>query len=204
MRSARPLLLIAPLALALAAREGTAPAPTEGDAAEADTLRADALAESAVPLDTVDVQGVSVARARVQAAAEGTATGVVTLSRVSGGVRVLAEVQGLTPEAFHALQILSGRDCQADPAEHLRAAADTSHGGPYSLPGLRHAGDLGSIRGEGDGAGRYDRIDAVLSLDGTTSPVGRALVIRALRDDAASPDGAAGEVIGCGVIERVR
>ena len=193
MRSARPLLLIAPLALALAACEGTAPAPTGGDAAEA-----------AVPLDTVDVQGVSVARARVQAAAEGTATGVVTLSRVSGGVRVLAEVQGLTPEAFHALQILSGRDCQADPAEHLRAAADTSHGGPYSLPGLRHAGDLGSIRGEGDGAGRYDRIDAVLSLNGTTSPVRRALVIRSLRDDAATPDGAAGEVIGCGVIERVR
>ena len=204
MRSARPLLLIAPLALALAACEGTAPPPPDGDTAEADTLRADALAESAVPLDTVDVQGVSVARARVQAAGEGTATGVVTLSRVSGGVRVLAEVQGLTPGTFHALQILSGRDCLSDPAEHLRAAADTTHGGPYSLPGLRHAGDLGSIRGEGDGAGRYDRIDAVLSLNGTTSPVRRALVIRSLRDDAATPDGAAGEVIGCGVIERVR
>ena len=117
---------------------------------------------------------------------------------------MLAEVQGLTPGTFHALQILSGRDCLSDPAEHLRAAADTTHGGPYSLPGLRHAGDLGSIRGEGDGAGRYDRIDAVLSLNGTTSPVRRALVIRSLRDDAATPDGAAGEVIGCGVIERVR
>lgn len=204
MHPARPLLLLVPLALALAACEGAAPTSPDRDAAVADTLLAGSLDEPTAPLDTVDVQGVSVARARVQAVGEGAATGTVTLTRVSGGVRVVAAIQGMTPETFHALQILSGRDCQADPASHLRAAADTAHGGPYSLPGLRHAGDLGNIRSEDDGGGRYDRIDAVLSLDGTASPVGRAVVIRALRDDAASPDGAAGEVIGCGVIERVR
>ncbi len=122
---------------------------------------------------------------------------------MAGGVRVLVELDGLSRSEYHALQILRGRDCDADPSVHLGADVGTPHGGPYSLPGLRHLGDLGSVRGD-DRDGRYDRIDAALSLDGTTSPVGRAVVVRAGRDDAASPDGAAGDVIGCGVLEAGR
>ena len=44
----------------------------------------------------------------------------------------------------------------------------------------------------------------MLALDGPRSAVGRAVVVREGRDDAASADGAAGDVIGCGVLEGVR
>ena len=153
-----------------------------------------------LPPDTVDVRGVARAEARVEPAGGGRAEGTVTFGRVDGGVRVRAVLSGLSESDFHALQVLRGRDCAADPDVHLGADVGTPHGGPYAPPGLRHAGDLGNVRGDG-GRGRYDRVDPVLTFDGTASLVGRAVVVRAGRDDAASVGGAAGAVVGCGVIE---
>ncbi len=150
--------------------------------------------------DTINVEGVDRVRAQIQPVGSGTASGTVTMAAVEGGVRVRAQLEGLSRERYHAFQVLRGRDCDADPDAHLGADPGTPHGGPYSLPGLRHAGDLGSIRGDA-GTGRYDRVDAVLDLSGTRSPVGRAVVVRERRDDAASPGGAAGPVIGCGLLE---
>ena len=151
--------------------------------------------------DTVEVRGVARARARIRSFADGSAEGVVTMTRVEGGTRVQAELEGLSSQEYHALQILRGRECIADPDVHLGVDAGTPHGGPYAPPGHRHIGDLGSVRGD-RGIGRYDRIASDLNLSGTMSPVGRAIVVRALRDDATSPGGAAGEVIGCGILEQ--
>ncbi|WP_420456959.1 superoxide dismutase family protein [Rubrivirga sp.] len=206
-----PLALAAALALAATACDTAPPAAPVADAAgpvatdslAADSLAVDSVEAVALPPDTVDVRGVQTARARIEPAGDGSVSGTLRLARVAGGVRVLIALDGLSSSGFHAVQILRGRDCDAEPAVHLGVDAGTPHGGPYSLPGLRHAGDLGSIRGDG-GDGRYDRIDAALSLDGTMSPVGRAVVVRAERDDGASADGAAGDVVGCGVIERGR
>ena len=153
-----------------------------------------------LPPDTVDVRGVTRATARIEPVGSGRVTGTVKLMQTDAGVRVKADLYDLSESDFHGFQILRGRDCEADPSVHLGAEAGTPHGGPYSLPGRRHTGDLGNVRGDG-GRGRYDRIDPDLPLAGTGSAVGRAVVLRAGRDDAASPDGAAGEVIGCGVLE---
>lgn len=150
--------------------------------------------------DTVDVRGVTRATAIIEPVGRGRASGTIRLLQTDDGVRVRAEIEGLSASGFHALQVLHGRDCDADPAVHLGAETGTPHGSPYALAGDRHAGDLGNVRGD-DGRGRYDRIDPVLRLDGTGSAVGRAIVIRSRRDDAASPDGAAGDVVGCGVFE---
>jgi len=186
-----PLALLAALAAAVGAcGTADAPEPTPPPPAEVPDL----------PPDTVDVRDVARAEATIEPIGPGHAEGTITFGRVVGGVRVRAVLTGLSESDFHALQILRGRDCTADPAVHLGVDAGTPHGGPYSFPDLRHAGDLGNIRADG-GRGRYDRIDPVLSFDGTMSLVGRAVVVRAGRDDAASPDGAAGAVIGCGVIE---
>ncbi|PAP78078.1 hypothetical protein BSZ37_17365 [Rubrivirga marina] len=185
------------LALAATACEPAPPAPAPVVAADSMGMA------SPLPPDTVDVQGVTEARAVIAPVGDGEVEGAVTFTRVAGGVRVHASLEGLSASDFHALQVLRGRDCDADPTVHLGAEAGAPHGGPYSPPGLRHAGDLGNVRGD-DGDGRYDRIDPELSLDGTASLVGRAVVLRAGRDDAASPDGAAGDVIGCGIAERVR
>ena len=149
--------------------------------------------------DTVAVRGVSLATARIDPVGAGRVTGTVRVREVDGGVRVRADLSGLSQSGFHAFQILRGRDCDADPGVHLGADAGAPHGGPYSLPGDRHAGDLGNVRGD-RGRGRYDRIDPALSLDGVGSPVGRAVVVRAERDDAVS-DGTGGAVIGCGVLQ---
>lgn len=201
MRPAHSLPLAAALALAAAACEP--PPPTPAPVVAADSVVAGSAEAPALPPDTVDVQGVTAARAPIAPVGDGEVRGTVTFTRVAGGVRVRASLEGLSGSGFHAVQVLRGRDCDADPAVHLGADAGTPHGGPYSPPGLRHAGDLGNVRGD-DGDGRYDRIDPVIALDGTRSLVGRAVVLRAGRDDAASPDGAAGDVIGCGIAERVR
>ena len=186
-----PAALLIVLVVALAGCEPPAPqAPTSRPAAEVPVL----------PPDTVDVQGVSFARAAIEPVGDGDVQGTVSLSRSTGGTRVLVSLTGLSSQDYHAIQILRGRDCDADAAIHLGVDEGTPHGGAYSPPGFRHAGDLGSVRGD-RGRGRYDRIDPVLSLDGTTSAVGRAVVVRELRDDEASPDGAAGDVIGCGVLQ---
>ena len=193
MSPAPPVALVAALA-ALGACDVPGPAPLAP--AASDTA---AVGPAALPPDTVDVRGVQSARAEIEPVGQGRVTGTVALSRIDGGVRVLMDLRGLSRREYHAVQVLRGRDCSADPAVHLGADAGTPHGGPYSLPGARHAGDLGSIRGDGE-RGRYDRIDTALSLDGTASAVGRAVVVRAARDDAASPGGAAGAVVGCGVL----
>ena len=197
MSPAHPLSLAAALALAATACEPAPPPPT-APATDAPSVGS----EPALPPDTVDVQGVSAARAQI-APVGGDVSGTVTFARVEGGVRVKAALDGLSRSDFHAFQVLRGRTCDADPAVHLGADDGTPHGGPYAPPGLRHAGDLGNVRGD-DGVGRYDRVDPVLRLDGTASLVGRAVVLRAGRDDASSPDGAAGDVIGCGIAEGVR
>ncbi|WP_412068221.1 superoxide dismutase family protein [Rubrivirga sp. IMCC43871] len=199
MPPTRPLLTSAALfGLAIAACDPAPPAPAPVLAA------ADSLADSTVaPAFELDVQGVRQARATIEPVGRGDASGTIALTRVPGGVRVLAELSGLSPQGFHAVQVLRARGCDGDPGIHLGAETGAPHGGIYSPPGLRHAGDLGNIRGDGR-RGRYDRVDPVLPLDGTGSAVGRAVVVRAAPDDAASPDGAAGDVIGCGVFEVVR
>lgn len=156
---------------------------------------------AALEPDTVAVEGVSVARAQIEPVGAGRAEGTVELRQTSGGVRVRADLRGLSQSDFHAFQILRGRDCDADPAVHLGAESGV-HGGPYSLAGDRHAGDLGNVRGD-RGRGRYDRVEPALALAGTASPVGRAVVLRAERDDAVS-DNTGGAVIGCGVLEPAR
>ena len=149
--------------------------------------------------DTVAVEGVSMATARIEPVGAGRARGTVELRQTDGGVRVRADLEGLSQSDFHAFQVLRGRDCDADPDVHLGAETGAPHGGPYTLPGDRHAGDLGNIRGD-RGRGRYDRIDPALTLSGVGSAVGRAVVVRAERDDAVSGD-TGGAVVGCGVIE---
>ena len=168
----------------------------------APTIAAPTTEVPALPPDTVAVEGVDRAVAEVEPVGAGAVEGTVRFYRVGEGVRVRARLSGLSASGYHAFQVLRGRDCAADPAVHLGADAGTPHGGPYALPGARHAGDLGNVRGD-DGSGRYDRIDPVLSLDGTASVVGRAVVVRERPDDGASADGNAGAVVGCGIVEAV-
>ena len=168
--------------------------------------QADSLARSAprVEPDTVVVSGVRAATARLDPVGESGVRGTVRLRQLDGGVRVRAEIGGLRRTRLHGLQILRAETCDAiDVRAHLGDDLGTPHGGPFRVPGARHVGDLGNVRG-GDGDGRYDRIDPALRLNGTHSPVRRAVVVRAEPDDATLPDGGAGDVLACGVFQPTR
>gem|GEM_PF-2471684 len=152
--------------------------------------------------DTLAVQGVTSATARIAPVGSNGAEGTIRLTQTDGGVRVRMELAVLRPRARHAVQILHARDCEGDPRLHLGAAEGEIHGAPPREPPDRHRGDLGNVRADDAGRARYDRIDRALSLDGTSSAVGRAVVVRDAPDDGISqPDGAAGAVVGCGLLE---
>lgn len=155
--------------------------------------------------DTADVRGVATVTARIAPVGSNGAEGTVRLTQTDAGVRVRMELAVLRPRARHGVQILHARDCGGDARVHLGAADGARHGAPPHEPPDRHAGDLGNVRADDAGRARYDRIDPALTLDGTASAVGRAVVVRDAPDDGTTqPDGAAGAVVGCGLLEADR
>ncbi|MGH9321253.1 MAG: superoxide dismutase family protein, partial [Vicinamibacteria bacterium] len=109
------------------------------------------------------------------------------------------------PPGSHAVHIHEVGDCSAPDAG--------SAGGHWNPTGAEHgqrggesyhAGDLGNVDVGSDGTGviTIDAEDISLEPEGEPSAMGKAIVVHSGPDDfATQPDGAAGERIGCGVIE---
>ena len=131
--------------------------------------------------------------------------GAVTFTKVADGVRVEANVTGLTPgkHGFHVHQFgdLSSADGSAagghfNPAGHQHAGPDAEN---------RHAGDMGNIEADASGAGKLAYTDKQLQLDGANSILGRGVVVHAKEDDLKSqPSGEAGPRVAVGVIGAVK
>lgn len=122
-----------------------------------------------------------------------------------GDVSFTLRVQN-APAGEHAVHIHENGDCSAPDASsaggHWNPTSE-SHGkrGEDSF----HAGDIANLEVGADGIGSLSMTVAGWSLDetGSESVLGKALVVHFGADDFRSqPDGAAGERIGCGVIER--
>ncbi|KJS32511.1 MAG: superoxide dismutase [Desulfatitalea sp. BRH_c12] len=128
-------------------------------------------------------------------------SGKVTFTKTSEGVKVVADIQGLEP-GKHGFHIHEFGDCTAADA--------TSAGGhynpteqPHAAPTdkKRHLGDLGNIETKSDGSAHLEMVDKVLSLKGSHSIIGRAVVVHAGEDDLKSqPTGDAGGRLACGVV----
>lgn len=128
-------------------------------------------------------------------------TGMVAFTVVPGGVKIVADVEGLTP-GKHGFHIHEKGDCGAHDA--------SSAGGHFNPKGLnhgspededRHVGDLGNLISNAKGYAHYERIDEVISLSGTDSIVGRSIIVHADEDDfTTQPTGNAGGRVGCGLI----
>jgi Cu-Zn family superoxide dismutase len=133
---------------------------------------------------------------------EGSSTrGIVTFTREENGIRIHAEVSGLTGE-MHGFHVHEFGDCSAPDAtsagDHFNPT-DMPHAGPDAEK--RHAGDFGNIEADKSGKGVYDRIDTHISFSGPESIIGRAVVVHEKRDDLTSqPSGDAGSRIACGVV----
>jgi Cu-Zn family superoxide dismutase len=129
--------------------------------------------------------------------------GSLSFERVAGGVRVHGTIEGLTP-GRHGIHIHANGDCSApdgkSAGDHFTLGAGP-HGAPDAPPSARHTGDLGNLEADGSGKADYDRVDAVLALDGDASVIGRAVIVHASADDLTTqPSGNSGDRVACGVI----
>ncbi len=131
-----------------------------------------------------------------------TAHGIVRFTAQGGKVRVVADIEGLTPNSEHAMHIHEFGDCSAPDG--------TSTGGHYNPEGhehglpdkaMRHAGDFGNLKADASGKAHLELIVDNLSIAGPKNPVvGYAMIVHAKPDDGGQPTGNAGGRIACGVI----
>ena len=138
----------------------------------------------------------------IHPAGDNKVSGTVTFTEDADGVRVHAELAGLTP-GQHGFHVHEFGDC---------SAADLSSAGGHFNPGHqshagpdaseRHVGDMGNIEADASGKATLDYLDHQMSLgDEEDSVTGRSVVVHAKADDLKSqPAGNSGARIGCGVI----
>jgi superoxide dismutase, Cu-Zn family len=146
----------------------------------------------------------SVAVAQLEPTEGNNVRGTVTFTPESGGVRVVANITGLSA-GRHGFHVHETGDCSAADASSAGghfAPEGSPHGGPDDPRNERHIGDLGNITADASGVGTYDRVDSLLTLSGAHSIVGRAVIVHEDEDDLTSqPSGDAGGRMACGVVE---
>ena len=115
---------------------------------------------------------------------------------------ITVSVKGAVP-GTHAVHIHEKGDCSApdatsagghfNPGGHMHGAPDAKE---------HHAGDLGNMTVGADGSGSLMIQSSELSLEGSNSILGRAIIMHEKSDDfVTQPTGNAGGRIGCGVIK---
>ena len=129
-------------------------------------------------------------------------SGTVTFTEEADGVRVQADITGLTP-GKHGFHVHEFGDCSA-----ADLASAGGHFNPTSKPhagpdaAARHVGDMGNVEADASGAAKLDYVDHEISLtNDQRSVIGRSVIVHAKADDLKSqPAGDSGARIACGVI----
>ena len=133
-------------------------------------------------------------------------TGTVTFTEVEDGVRVDAQIHGLTP-GKHGFHVHEFGDCSAPDASSAGAhfnPTNKQHGGADALE--RHVGDMGNITADAAGEAKLNYLDHKMSLaDDERSIIGRTVIVHAKPDDLKSqPSGDSGDRVACGVVGRAK
>jgi superoxide dismutase, Cu-Zn family len=149
--------------------------------------------------------GLKEAIAVINPASGSNCKGIVRFTDTGDGVKVVADLEGLTPNGKHGFHVHEFGDCSAADAtsagSHYDAAATHHHGKPDDQMNMRHSGDLGNVEADANGKAHYEVTVQGVSIDGTTGPIiGRGVIVHAKPDDFGQPVGNAGGRIGCGVI----
>jgi Cu-Zn family superoxide dismutase len=128
-------------------------------------------------------------------------TGTVTFTKSADDVKVVADINGLTP-GKHGFHIHEFGDCSAPDASSAGGHFNPGkhqHGAPDAAD--RHAGDLGNIEADASGKAHLELTDKVMKLSGPDSIVGHGVIVHEKADDLKTqPTGDAGGRIACGVI----
>jgi superoxide dismutase, Cu-Zn family len=128
---------------------------------------------------------------------EGHVTGTVTFTVVKDGIKIVADIKGLT-KGNHGFHIHNGTDC-SKPEGHFNPES-MGHGAPPDM--MRHVGDLGNLIADAEGNAHYEYVDMMMSFEGKNSIIGHVVIIHAHEDDIVTqPSGNSGPMIACGKIE---
>jgi superoxide dismutase, Cu-Zn family len=128
-------------------------------------------------------------------------TGTIIFTQTDAGIKVVADVQGLT-KGKHGFHIHECGDCTSD--DGLSAGGHfnpdkKSHGAPMDM--MRHEGDLGNVEADDAGKAHLEYVDKMISFDGDHSIIGRSIIVHKSEDDfKTQPTGNAGARVACGVI----
>lgn len=145
------------------------------------------------------------ATATLQGATDTDFSGTITFTPEGDGLRVVADLQGVDADGPHGFHVHETGECtHGEGDKHFTTAgghfnpAGVEHACPPTEP--RHAGDLGNIEVTG-GSGRLETTTNLLSLSGSNSVVGKAIILHAKADDCKTqPTGDAGDRLACGVV----
>lgn len=149
------------------------------------------------------------ATAKVQGFTDQSLNGELRFSEVPQvGLRIHGKIKGLVAGRTYAMHVHQNGDC-SDPkasGDHFDPGSSGRHAGPGQSPGSGHAGDLPNIKANEEGVGAVDFTTNALGVGTSTfSVIGRSVILHANPDDYnTQPAGAAGERIGCGVIQPVK
>ena len=131
--------------------------------------------------------------------------GLVTLTEVTGGLKVEAEVKNVTPAGKRGFHIHENGSCEdAGKAAGGHFNPDAVQHGLLEKDGheMAHAGDLGNIEIGEDGTGKLSGFLPGASLtEGKYNVMGKAVILHEKEDDFGQPTGNAGARVGCGIIE---
>jgi superoxide dismutase, Cu-Zn family len=128
--------------------------------------------------------------------------GVVRFTEAGDSVKVVADLEGLSPGQKHAFHIHQCGDCSS-PDGMSAGGHYNPEGHQHGLPEAesRHAGDLGNLQADDQGKVHYEITVSNISVMGAKNPiVGRGVIVHAKVDDGSQPVGNAGGRIACGVI----
>ena len=127
--------------------------------------------------------------------------GIITFIQTKDGVKIVADVEGLTP-GKHGFHIHEYGDCSSKDGKSAGGhfnPTNKKHGSPDAEE--RHVGDLGNLIANDQGRAHYERIDKVISLNEPYSIIGRGIIVHVGEDDfVTQPTGDAGARVACGVI----
>jgi Cu-Zn family superoxide dismutase len=127
--------------------------------------------------------------------------GIVKFKREGSRIRVNVHMEGLS-EGNHGFHVHQYGDCSAEDGTSAGGhfnPYNNSHGSPSDSE--RHVGDLGNIIADSEGTVNMEFLDTVISFEGPSSIIGRAIIVHAGEDDLVSqPTGDAGARVACGVI----
>ena len=133
-------------------------------------------------------------------------SGTVTFTEEADGVKVHADLTGLTP-GNHGFHVHEFGDCSAADAASAGAhfnPTNKPHAGPDAPE--RHVGDMGNVEADGSGKATLEYVDHQISLtNDQQSAIGRSVVVHAKADDLKTqPSGDSGARTACGVIGRAK